>query len=92
DTGTSGYDRYGFRVPAAVICPYTKPGHVSHVVYDHASVLKLIERMWNLPPLTARDRDAANPIDDMVDFQNPAFLDRPKLAEPARPWVLGSQS
>jgi phospholipase C len=90
DTGTSGFDRYGFRVPAVVVSPYTKPQHVAHERYDHTSVLKLIEWKWNLPPLTARDRDAANPIDEMVDFANPHFLQRPTLASPARPWKPNS--
>jgi phospholipase C len=86
DAGGGGFDRYGFRVPAAVISPYSKPGHVSSVLYDHASVLKLIEWKWNLPPLTARDRAAANPADDMLDFDRAPFLEPPGLAEPARPW------
>ena len=49
----------GMRVPAIVASPYTKgspasPRVVSDV-FDHTSVLKLIEWRWNLKPLTARD-------------------------------------
>ena len=33
--------RYGVRVPAVVVCPYVSPG-VSHVVYDHTSIVKTI--------------------------------------------------
>jgi phospholipase C len=44
-----GYARYGFRVPAVVVSPYAKPGYVSHVVYDHTSILAFLEHKWNLP-------------------------------------------
>ena len=68
------------------VSPYSKPSHVSNVVYDHTSVLKMIEANWNLPRLTNRDRAANNPLDDMVDFNRATFLTPPKLADPARPW------
>ena len=80
------YDRYGFRVPAAIVSPYARPGFVSSTVYDHTSVLKLIEEKWNLPPLTRRDAAAIAPW-DMVDLDAPpAFLDPPDLPSPAQPW------
>ena len=47
----------GTRVPLIVVSPYTQAGHISHDYADHASVLKFIERNWNLQPLTARSRD-----------------------------------
>ncbi|RFU28716.1 hypothetical protein B7463_g7623, partial [Scytalidium lignicola] len=59
-----GYKRYGFRVPAVVISPWAKKNHVSHMVYDHTSILALIEKKWNLPALTYRDANA----NDMTDF------------------------
>jgi hypothetical protein len=49
-------------------------------------VLKLIERKWNLPPLTERDAAAAGPL-DMVDFGNPAFADAPTLPAPSVLWA-----
>lgn len=70
------FDRYGFRVPAVVVSPYARPGYVSHVERDHTSVLKLIERKWNLPPMTARDA-AADDLLDMVDFKAPAAFGVP---------------
>ena len=74
------FDRYGFRVPAVVVSPYARPDYVSHVVRDHTSVLKLIERKWNLPPMTARDA-AADDLLDMVDFASPpAFAVPPNLS------------
>jgi phospholipase C len=87
DSGAGRYDRYGFRVPAVLVSPYARPGYVSSTVYDHTSVLKLIERKWNLPPLTARDAAAADPL-DMCDFDRPSFTVPPKLAAPATRWSL----
>src|SRR5579871_742356 len=82
--GGGRFDRLGFRVPAVVVSPYARPGYVSHVVRDHTAVLKLIERKWNLPPLTARDA-AADDLLDMVDLDAPpAFATPPVLAPPAR--------
>src|SRR5712691_3553576 len=61
------FDRYGIRVPALVVSPYAKAHHVSHIVYDHTSILKFIETRFDLPPLTRRDA-AADPMLDMFDF------------------------
>ena len=43
------YDRYGVRVPAVIVSPRARRHHVSHTVYDHTSILKLVETKWNLP-------------------------------------------
>jgi hypothetical protein len=87
--GAGGYDRLGFRVPAVLVSPYARPDYVSSRVYDHTSVLKLIERKWNLPPLTRRDAAAADPL-EMIDLDSPpAFLTPPQLAAPAyRPFRI----
>jgi phospholipase C len=47
----------GPRIPLIAVSPFAKPGHVDHVYSDHASILKFIERNWNLPPLSRRSRD-----------------------------------
>ena len=47
--GPGAYDTYGFRVPAVIVSPYARPDCVLSDVFDHASVLKLIEEKWNLP-------------------------------------------
>jgi phospholipase C len=86
DDGPSAYDRLGFRVPAVIVSPYAKPDYVTSTVYDHTSILKLIERKWNLPPLTRRDAAANDPL-DALDLENPPrFLTPPSLPEPARQW------
>ena len=59
---------------------------MSHV-FDHTSVLKLMETKWNLPAMTRRDA-AANNLLDMVDFNaSPGFLHPPKLSAPANPAI-----
>jgi phospholipase C len=78
-----GYDRYGFRVPAVIVSPYAKRDHVSHTVYDHTSILKLVETKWNLPALTQRDAHANNLLDCLDLKGKPAFLKPPKLPEPS---------
>jgi phospholipase C len=47
----------GTRIPLIVVSPYTKPGHISHDYADHVSVLKFIERNWDLPTVSDRSRD-----------------------------------
>jgi phospholipase C len=84
DAGPRTYDRYGFRVPAVIVSPYAKRDYVTDTVFDHTSILKLIEQKWNLPSLTLRDRAATAPL-DALDFSSPpAFLVPPKLAAPSK--------
>lgn len=55
-------DRWGpgTRIPAIVISPYAKKGHVDHGMYDTTSILALIEKRFKLQPLTDVDAKAAN--------------------------------
>ncbi len=86
DSRDGRYDRYGFRVPAVVVCPYAKRDYVSSTLFDHTSALKLIEEKWNLPPLTRRDANAAAPW-DLIDLSTPPrFLNPPTLPPPTIPW------
>jgi phospholipase C len=79
-----GFHRYGFRVPSVVVGPYAKLNHVSHVVYDHTSILAFLERKWNLTALTLRDANA-NDLTDFLDLaalaaQTPTFPELPPLS------------
>jgi phospholipase C len=47
----------GTRIPMIVVSPYSRGGRITHDYSDHVSVLKFIERNWNLPPVTNRSRD-----------------------------------
>ena len=70
----------GPRIPLIVVSRFTKGGHISHTYTDHVSILKFIERNWNLKPLTDRSRDNfPNPIADddnlYVPLNSPAIGD-----------------
>jgi phospholipase C len=77
----NGFAQYGFRVPAVVVSPWSRPDHVTSVVHDHTSILAMVERKWNLPALTRRD-GAANDLSDFLDLSQPAFAKPPTLAKP----------
>jgi phospholipase C len=59
----------GPRIPLLVISPYARRGHVDHTYNDHASILKFIERNWQLAPLSSRSRD--NLPDPIADHKDP---------------------
>jgi phospholipase C len=53
----------GPRIPMIIVSPFTTGGHVSHTYTDHVSILKFIERNWDLKPLSNRSRDnLPNPL------------------------------
>jgi acid phosphatase len=55
----------GTRIALIVVSPYAKKGYVDHTYYDHVSLLKFIERNWDLPVISKRSRDnLPNPIAD----------------------------
>jgi len=61
------YTLRGFRVPALLISPFARRRHVSHTLFDHASVLRTIEWRWSLAPLSVRDAHANNLV-TALDF------------------------
>lgn len=61
----------GTRIPALMIGPYVKRGYIDPRVADTTSILKLIERRFDLPALTARDAKAYDLMDGL-DFSQPA--------------------
>jgi phospholipase C len=74
----------GFRVPTLLISPFARRRHVSSTVYDHASILRLIEWRWGLAPLTVRDAEANN-LADALDFAHPQ-TDAPVIPVPIGPF------
>ena len=80
------YDQYGIRVPAVVVSPYARPDCVLSDVFDHTSVLKLVEEKWNLPALTRRDAAATAPLGALDLDAAPAFLTPPTLPAPSLRW------
>ncbi len=76
--GEGGYDatdldRLGVRVPFVAVSPWSRPRHVSHVTHDHASMLRFVEALFDLPALTARDANASA-LFDLFDFSCPRLL------------------
>ncbi len=70
----------GPRIPLIIVSPFTKGGHVNHTYTDHVSILKFIERNWDLQPLTARSRDnfpnpVSHPNNPYVPLNSPALGD-----------------
>ncbi|MCA9597372.1 MAG: alkaline phosphatase family protein [Myxococcales bacterium] len=76
------FDRLGVRIPAIVISPWARPGYVSHVVHEHSSVLRLVELLFDLPALTARDANS-DALLDMFDFACPALSAPPAAPDAA---------
>jgi hypothetical protein len=66
-------DQFGLgpRVPLIIISPYAKTGYISHTQYEFSSILKFIEELYGLPPLTQRDANA-NDTTDSFDFTQTA--------------------
>jgi phospholipase C len=77
----------GCRVPVVVVSPFSLGSNpatprINSTLYDHTSVLKLIEWRYNLPPLTLRD--ASNEIGNLAQSLN---LAAPNYSVPALPVV-----
>jgi phospholipase C len=78
DDFAASFDHTGVRVPLIVVSPFARRHFVSHVVYDHTSILRFIETRFELPALTARDANA-DPMLDLFDFASPPLLQPPTL-------------
>ncbi len=64
-------DRWGpgSRIPTLVVSPFAKKGVVDHTVYDTNSILRLISRVHDLPPLDGiRLRDEARAARGQAPF------------------------
>jgi phospholipase C len=60
----------GFRIPVVLVSPFARREHTSHTLFDHTSILRMIEWRWDLEPLTVRDATANN-LADVLDLQHP---------------------
>jgi phospholipase C len=75
------YDIMGLgpRTPALVISPYSRRGNnprggfVDHTTYEFSSVLRFIEELFGVPPITQRDAKA-DPLLGALDFKDPPDL------------------
>ena len=85
----NGQALLGCRVPTLIVSPFARGNpaqpRINPLLYDHTSVLKLIEWRWGLAPLTARD--ASDEIANLAYALNFAAPDAsvpalPEIAEP----------
>lgn len=83
EPATFDHSQAGFRVPTYVISPFSPVGGIAPDVYDHTSILKMVEWRFGLPSLTPRDA-AANNIVAALDFSRPN-LDAPLMPQIADP-------
>ena len=70
------WGQLGFRVPTMLASPFSKQNLVGTNVYDHTSILKMIEWNFNLAPLTPRDA-AANNLAEVLDFSQAPRVELP---------------
>ncbi|MGA8532957.1 MAG: alkaline phosphatase family protein, partial [Candidatus Tumulicola sp.] len=79
------YDGLGIRVPLLVISAYAKQNYVSHVHYEHGSILRFVEDQFGLARLAASDARATSPEQDCFNFsQAPrSFVQVPSRLKPA---------
>jgi phospholipase C len=62
--------RLGLRVPALLVSPYARRGHVDSTPLDTTAILRFIEGNWQLPPLLPRS-DEAGSLMGAFDFSQP---------------------
>jgi hypothetical protein len=84
----------GFRVPALLVSPYARRGHVDSTRLDTTSILRFIEDNWKLEPLGPRDA-RANSLAGAFDFAREprapgivAAERRPEDPAAVRRWVI----
>jgi hypothetical protein len=58
-----------------MISPFAKQGHIDHTLSDHASLMKFIERVFNLAPITQRDATASDLMGALNSNLNSQFAD-----------------
>lgn len=86
----NGKTLLGFRVPVVIASPFSRGVEnnpfVNHLVFDHTSILKLIEWRWGLAPLTPRDASSdINNLAYALNFAQPV-VSLPTLPEPHVPF------
>jgi phospholipase C len=83
----------GCRVGCIIVSPWTKGSAanptVNHTVFDHTSVLKLIESVWGVPPLAARE--TSNDVGNLLDVLNLSVSNTGVPVLPNPGYVIPSQ-
>jgi phospholipase C len=80
----------GFRVPNAIISPFTRRHYVSHIPMDHTAVIKFVESRFIGAAAHLTARDAAQPnLLDFFDFTNIPWATPPTPPSPVTAESLG---
>jgi phospholipase C len=79
--GLAGPVGLGFRVPTFVISPYSRGGYVSSEVFDHTSLLRLIETRFGVeaPNISAWRRSVTGDLTATLALANPPNVSAPSL-------------
>ncbi len=71
----------GIRVPAVIVSPWSRGGFVCSQLFDHTSILRLVEQRFGVeePNISHWRRSVCGDLTSAFDFGNPDF--RPNMAE-----------
>ena len=82
----NGQALLGCRVPTLIVSPFARGNpaqpRINSLLYDHTSVLKLIEWRWGLPPLSSRDAS-----DEIANLACALNFPAPDASVPALPTI-----
>jgi phospholipase C len=80
----------GFRLPNAIISPFTRKHYVSHTPMDHTAVIKFVENRFIGSAINLTARDAAQPdLLEFFDFTNIPWATPPTPPSPVTAESLG---
>ena len=88
----------GYRVPMLIVSPFSQGGFVARDVFDHTSILKFIERRFNVrcPNISQWRRDTVGDLTSAFNFADPktALTDAPTalISQPAPPTNFAQHS
>jgi phospholipase C len=78
-----GFNRFGVRIPAIVVSPYTKPQTILHDTYDHTVVPKTVANCFGVANGQLGLREAAAPDLSAALTQSTPRTDTPVIPEPS---------
>jgi phospholipase C len=67
------FGRYGVRVPALIVSPWTEPGSVSTTVFDHTSIIKTILLRF-APDALSQPKRHRGPLTRVATAGHPRYL------------------
>ena len=77
----------GERVPAIIVSPYARAGHISKTTYQFGSILRYIEQNWDLGSLNTTDK-TSNSIIDCFDYKQSPIQFQPIASSLSKSYFL----